>query len=408
MGAPITRSFSPQTRRRFLWITPRVLLWILGGIGVVCLLASGWRGPVGSPSSLLPSVPSPVLSSLPPPLSATATRSSQGAGAGGQATVSNQPAIALDICLPGDTDCFMHAIAKSMAQQMSNAAEPVVKGILNNPVDLFFQTPAALTYQNGAVIAIWKALMAVVAIALACLIVLGGYNVVIAPYFGLPQSSIGAFLPRLLLAFGAAHFSLDLLGSFIELENALCKVVIQTASLTTLTNVLIGFYNPANLGNLFLFLLILIMLVLLICLLGQMIVRIGMVALLVALAGPALICLALPQTQRYGRLWLTLFSSSVLVQFFQVTVLALGGMLLTAASATALWHLPDGIGPALLCTGMLFLALKIPGMLNHWALSPMQAMSGGMSAGGGIEAAQSYLQDQAARQASIDALATLI
>jgi hypothetical protein len=302
----------------------------------------------------------------------------------------------------------MHGIGQSLAQQVSSAAEPMVKSILENPVDILFQTPAATTYQNPAVISLWKALMVVVSIALACLLLIGGYNAIIAPYFGLPQSSIGTFLPRLLLAFAAAQWSLDMLGQFIELENALCKVVLQAASVTTLTNTIMGLLNPANMGNLFLYVLVLLMVLLLLCLLGQMIVRIGMVALLTALAGPALICLALPQTQRYGRLWLTLFSSSVLVQFFQVLALALGSMLLTTASSTALWHLPDGIGPALLCTGMLFLALKIPGMLNHWALSPMQAMTGGMSAGNGLEAAQGYLQDQAARQSSIDTLASLL
>lgn len=409
MGAPITRTPEMKAWRRWLRITPGVLIWVCGGIGLMCLLAFGWRGPLGAPTLFLPQVPTSSLSSLPSPAPLTSTRSAQGAGAGGQASSVARPALALDICLPGDTDCVIHAIGQSLVKRISSAAEPVVKGLLDNPVDILYQTPAADTYQNSAVLTIWNALMTVVTLALACLIVIGGYNVMVAPYLGLPQSSIGAFLPRLLLAFGAAHFNLDFLGQFIELENALCKVVMQTASLPALTNAILGLFDPASLGDLVLFPIILLVIILLICLLGQMIVRIGMIALLIALTGPALLCLALPQTQRYGRLWLTLFSSSILVQFFQVTALALGGVLLTASSATALWHLPDGIGPALLCTGMLYLVLKIPGMLNHWALGPMQAFSsGGISAGDGLEAAQGYLKDQAARQASIDALATLI
>jgi hypothetical protein len=96
------------------------------------------------------------------------------------------------------------------------------------------------------------------------------------------------------------------------------------------------------------------------------------------------------------------------VQFFQVLALMLGGMLLSTFASTPLWNLPAGIGPALLCTGILYLVLKIPGMLNHWAFGPMQSGSSGISAGDGIEAAQGYLQDQAARQASVEALATMI
>ncbi len=65
-----------------------------------------------------------------------------------------------------------------------------------------------------------------------------------------------------------------------------------------------------------------------------------------------------------------------------------------------------------MCMGVFFLVLKIPNMLNRWALHPMQEgseqLTGGMSSGGGAEAVQGYVQDQAARQESIDALAALI
>lgn len=410
MGAPITRSLISRMRKRFARMLPGLLLWACGGIGVVWLLASGWPGPLVPSASALapPSWQAPASSSVSSPALSAGSRSALGSGAGGRAKVSTQAALTTAFCVPGDVECAMHTVAQSLAQQVLETVKPIVTGILDNPVDILFQTPAAETYENPAVLALWQALMTVGEVALACVIAVGGYNVMIAPYLGLPQSSIGAFIPRLLLAYAAAHFSLDFLGLFITFENTVCQLILHTAGLSALTNAIEGLFDPASVGNLILFALILVMAVLLLCLLGQMIVRIGMVALLIALAGPALLCLALPQTQRYGRLWLTLFSSSVLVQLFQVTGLALGGMLLTAASATPLWHLPDGIGPALLCIGLLFLVLKLPGMLNHWALGPMQAMTGGFSAGDGLAATQGYLQDQAARQASIDALASLI
>ncbi len=408
MGVFITHSQVARMRRLAVRLLPSVLLWAFGGIGCVWLLASSWPGLLApSPPSLLPSQ-APVRPSASPLDAPALPQSSHGLGAGGRATLVTQAGLADDLCLPGDVECIMRTAAQALSQQVRETAKPIVKGILENPVDILFQTPAEETYQNAAVVALWKALMTVVEVALSCVIAVGGYNVMIAPYLGLPQSSIGAFVPRLLLAYAAAHFSLDFLGFFIEFENTVCHVVLHSVGLSVLTSTMEEVLDPAATGNLILFVLVLVMVILLLCLLGQMIVRIGMVALLLALAGPALLCLALPQTQRYGRLWLTLFSSSVLVQFFQVTGLALGGVLLTAASATPLWHLPDGIGPALLCLGVLFLVLKLPGMLNHWALGPMQAITGGFSAGDGLAAAQDYVQDQAARQAAIEALAAMI
>src|ERR1700733_3382689 len=98
----------------------------------------------------------------------------------------------------------MQSVAQWGAQQIQGALQPLVSGLLNNSVDILYQTPAADTYQNTTVISLWNVLMSVVTVALASLIVIGGYNVIIAPYFGFRQSSMGAFIPRLLLAFGAA------------------------------------------------------------------------------------------------------------------------------------------------------------------------------------------------------------
>lgn len=82
--------------------------------------------------------------------------------------------------------------------------------------------------------------------------------------------------------------------------------------------------------GLLLWLMILVIAVLVFCLAGQMIVRIGLVLLLLLLSDPALFCFGLPQTQRYGQFWLTMFTATVLVQFFQVTALALGSLLVTS------------------------------------------------------------------------------
>ncbi|MEO9028089.1 MAG: hypothetical protein ABI413_04665 [Ktedonobacteraceae bacterium] len=387
--------------------------WLFGLAGLLLLLSIGWYLPGIFVTS---AYAAPVLAQpLAQPISVSAI-SVDGSGAGGvpvmQVTHPLSPAFPADFCLPTDATCWMQSASQWAAQQIQNPLQSLVALFLNNPVDLLFQTPPADTYQNPTVIALWNALMDAVNAALACVIVIGGYNAIVAPYLSLRQSSIAAFLPQLLLAFAAAHFSLTFLGLFIDLENALCVAIITAAGITTFANAVLGvFQNPTNEG-LLLWLLVIVIAIMIICLVGQMILRIGLVVLLLVLSGPALLCFGLPQTQRYARLWMTLFTSTVLVQFFQVTALSLGGMLLTSVGTTDLLHVPQSIAQALLCIGVLFLVLKIPGMLNTWALRSIQegfgSAGGGGSSGGGAEAMQGFAQDQAARQESIEALAALL
>ena len=126
------------------------------------------------------------------------------------------------VCLnPLDATCWLQNAAQWMAQQVMGALQPVIGAIMHNPLNILTQTPPADTYQNPVVNTWWQSFLAVVDLALASLIVIGGYNVVVGRHLGLPHSELAEFLPRLLLAFGAAHFSLFFLGLFIDLENAL-------------------------------------------------------------------------------------------------------------------------------------------------------------------------------------------
>ena len=167
--------------------------------------------------------------------------------------------------------------------------------------------------------------------ALASLIVIGGYNVVVGRHLGLPHSELAEFLPRLLLAFGAAHFSLFFLGLFIDLENALNVVALNLAGTSMLTNIITALFQ-GNLAaeGLLVWVLTFVLGVMAILLGAQMAVRLALLWVLLVLSGPGLACFALPQTIGYGRMWLSLTATTVMVQFFQVVTLALGGMLVTS------------------------------------------------------------------------------
>ncbi|MEO7019380.1 MAG: conjugal transfer protein TrbL family protein, partial [Ktedonobacteraceae bacterium] len=182
------------------------------------------------------------------------------------------------------------------------------------------------------------------------------------------------------------HFNQFFLANFINLENELALAVVHTVGLAMLTNILAGiFTNPFT--GLLTFILEVVLGIMTILLLLQMIVRLALVAVCVATAPLGLGCLMLPQSLRWGRLWLTLFASSVMVQFIQIAALGLGGVFITAIASTSFVRLDVQLATAFLAIGTLLLVLKIPGILQNWALHPMMdGFNGGGSGQSGQDA----------------------
>src|SRR5713101_5327955 len=102
-----------------------------------------------------------------------------------------------------------------------------------------------------------------------------------------------------------------------------------------------------------------------------MLLRLALLVLLMVLAPPAFLCWGLPQTQGYARLWSSTFAATVFVQFFQVTPLALGAMLISYISAAHLLSLDSTVLTLLVSLAVLYLVLRIPGMLRVYALRPI-------------------------------------
>src|SRR5258708_15803573 len=136
-----------------------------------------------------------------------------GAASGGSTNANAQAAVCIN---PLAATCWLQNAAQWMAQQLMNALQPGIGAIMSSPLNILTQTPPVAPYQNPVVITWWNAFLAVVDLALASLIVIGGYNFVVGRHLGLPHSELAEVLPRLLLAFGAAHFSPFFLGPFIH------------------------------------------------------------------------------------------------------------------------------------------------------------------------------------------------
>ena len=180
------------------------------------------------------------------------------------------------------------------------------------------------------------------------------------------------FLPRLALAVLAANFSLFFIRLFIDLENALNLDVISLFSLTILSNTIVGIFHGNLLGaGLLAFVLAIILGVMDLLLAWQMLLRLALLILLIVLAPLAFLCGALPQTQGYLRLWLSTFAATVFIQFFQVSALAIGGTLISYVTAANLFNLGGSLLSIITSSAVLYLVLRIPGMLRIWALRPI-------------------------------------
>jgi hypothetical protein len=320
-----------------------------------------------------------------------------GMGAGNTASTKREPTTPTATCWnPLDVTCWLQNAAEWIAQQIMNALQPVVTALLQSPLSILTQTPPADTYSNPTVITWWTSFLAVADLALACFVVIGGYNVMVGRYLGMRHSELVEFLPRLLLAFGAASFSLYFLGLFIDLENALCTVAINLAGTSMLTNIILAIFQGNLLGEGLLVWLLAVVLGGMAILLGvQMAVRLALLWVLLVLAGPGLACLALSQTVGFGRLWLSLTASTVMVQFFQVVTLALGGTLITAIGVTNILGLDRTIATILICIALLYLVLRIPSIVSRSALRPMLEASAATT--GAAQGAVSYVANVAPR-----------
>src|SRR5579883_2306601 len=105
-----------------------------------------------------------------------------GRGAGGVATLPQQPTVPASFCLPTDVSCIINNVGSTVAAGIQAVFQPISDAILTNPADIIYQTPL-LTGDNAAadnaIIAFNSFFVKVVDIALAFLVLVAGYNVIV-------------------------------------------------------------------------------------------------------------------------------------------------------------------------------------------------------------------------------------
>jgi hypothetical protein len=302
------------------------------------------------------------------------------------------------------------SIASWIANGILQLLQPLVNAIDNSSSNFITHTPLCVSSVDGCSPSpidqtllqfmqwgIWTVDAAVLTFIIGVI----GYNIAIGRQVGATLHEFSAAIPRIALVFLAATVSPLIIQLFVDLNNILCQEIVSMAAITMLTNIIIGLIGTGLQDGWLIWLFVVVLGIMNILLVWQMLVRLVFLIFLVAVAPLGLICLALPQTMSWGRLWLSNFSITVFVQFMQVCLLALGGAVASSviALASPLFANVSNANillEAMIAIALLYLTLKFPGMLRQWALHRVAGQAG-QSALDGAAGAASYVADVAPR-----------
>ena len=169
--------------------------------------------------------------------------------------------------------------------------------------------------------------------------------------------TLKAILPRAMAAIVMAHFALLFGQMAIDLNNALVHAVWSQplpggpARLPWMDPMTKGFGMP-----LFQVAVRLAIVVMLVIVAFTYVVRFALLAVLLAVAPLAAICMILPETKHYAQSWLRLFVLTVFMQFGQVLVLRFASMFAADFTGSPI--------EALYGAAVLYLLIKVPGLMN--------------------------------------------
>ena len=237
--------------------------------------------------------------------------------------------------------------------------------------DILTGTPADLTYAHDMVRQAWMVAWAITSGALVVILGWMGLSFIMSEHLGTRQAGWREMVPRLLLGLVAAASSLwwcalvldvaDAVSGFIAVSLNVTPGDLLRAPLDTfLTAVQAGSVGMAQL----LALLYLSYGFFVLYVIVQMVLRLALIDILLALAPIALGLWILPHTAGWGRHWLRLFMTTVFQQAIQLIALALGLDFLNEFASIAAFE--PGAGPDLE-------ALDVAGIRLHGDPRPVDA-----------------------------------
>ena len=239
--------------------------------------------------------------------------------------------------------------------------------------DIFTGTPPGLTYDHEIVRQAWMAVWIITSGALVVIVAWMGLSLIVGDHVGRAQAGWRELVPRLALGLTAAAASLwwcalvidvaDAVSGFIAAELGVTAGDMLRSTLETLlTAVQVGSVGMA----LLLALIYLVYAFFVLYLVVQMVLRLALIDILLALAPIALGLWILPHTAGWGRHWLRLFMTTVFQQAIQLVALALGiGFLNEYAAIGGADGLQDLMWKLLMSLAFIYLATRVPSLLGN-------------------------------------------
>lgn len=256
----------------------------------------------------------------------------------------------------GSTNLVTSMLA-GVSQSFAQGLATFLNGVIDwaSSFGFLWITPKILTYGQAAVVNLHTWVIGIMDGAVVLVLMVAGYLYLLGR-----EHHLRDLLLRLALATITANFSLFFITQVIELHNALCVGLQGALATVGIGNLSFTWQNTFNLLNapnywVAVYLLDLLMSVLLVL---ERLVGLALIDLCIIVAPLGLLCFALPQTSAYGRLWLNVLVSTLLVQFLQEVCIGLGGALVAGFGSTSLTPVSLLVGFA-----ALYLAFKVPGML---------------------------------------------
>ncbi|MDI6101199.1 hypothetical protein QLQ12_21530 [Actinoplanes sp. NEAU-A12] len=276
--------------------------------------------------------------------------------------------------IPGQIRKAIHGFFAWMAEKAIN---PVMETLGSTVLS----TPDLTTSPH--VTALWKTTL-VTANGIYVLFVIAGAFVITSRETLQTQYGLKQIAPRLVLAAVLSNVSLMLCGKAIEAANAVTAAIVgqgvdPSRAADAMSDILI---QPLNGGNVNI-LLVLLVIAALVLALAVSIIFVMRVALLVALTGfapLALICHATPQTEGLAYTWWRAFGACLGLQLAQAVIVLTTIRVFLTPSGLVLLGVPasaEGLLGVLVCLAMLWLLIKLPGLMKQFVIGPLGLQSQG-------------------------------
>ena len=239
--------------------------------------------------------------------------------------------------------------------------------------DILTGTPADLTYAHELVRQAWMVVWAITTGALVVILGWMGLSLIVSEHLGRQQAGWREMVPRLVLGLVAAASSLWWCALVLDVADAVSGFIAVSLGVTPgdlLRAPLDTFLRAVQAGSVgmaqLLALLYLVYGFFVLYVIVQMVLRLALIDILLALAPIALGLWILPHTAGWGRHWLRLFMTTVFQQAVQLIALALGiGFLNEFASVAAFEPVQDLIWKLLMSLAFVYMATRVPSMMGN-------------------------------------------